>query len=213
MATVARRLASLGSFFAFAVDDGQLATSPVARTQRPVAEPSGTVPLTEAQTVALLAAGRRLGAKTAVLVDLLLVDGLKLGEVLAANSEDLTEDDATLTVNRRRGPVELDLQDGTALAVAAYLDGRRTGPLLLGDSPTRQPAPADPLRRRLPAQAGGGGGRHRAAGVGQRAPPQLRGQRTPQRRQRRGDPQPPRSPGQPHHPAASGPRARCVTAA
>jgi integrase/recombinase XerD len=161
VATVARRLASLSSFFAFAfaVDDGQLATSPVARTERPVAEPSGTVPLTEAQTVALLAAGRRLGAKTAVLVDLLLVDGLKLGEVLAANAEDLAEDDATLTVNRRRAPVELDLQDGTALAVAAYLDGRRTGPLLLGDSPTRQPARltrfgADYLLKRAAEEAG-----------------------------------------------------------
>lgn len=158
-ATVSRRLASLSSFFAFAVQDGRLAASPVARTERPATEPSGTVPLTAAQTTALVAAGHRLGPKTALLVDLLLLDGLKLGEVLAADAADVAEDDATLTVNRRRGPVELDLQDGTALAVAAYLEGRRSGPLLLGANPAREPARltrfgADYLLKRAAEEAG-----------------------------------------------------------
>ncbi|MGE4086437.1 MAG: tyrosine-type recombinase/integrase [Vicinamibacterales bacterium] len=157
-ATVSRRLASLSSFFSFAVTEGDLSVSPLAGTERPDAVPSGTVALDGAQMAAMIAAGARLGAKTELLVDLLLLDGLKLGEVLAANAEDLA-DDGTLTVHRRRGAVDLDLQDATAAAVGAYLDGRRQGPLLLSDSPTHEPARltrfgADYLLKRAAEAAG-----------------------------------------------------------
>ncbi|MEZ5261932.1 MAG: hypothetical protein R2755_09160 [Acidimicrobiales bacterium] len=66
--------------------EGDLPVSPLVSTERPDAVPSGTVSLDGAQMAAMIAAGARLGAKTELLVDLLLLDGLKLGEVLAANA-------------------------------------------------------------------------------------------------------------------------------
>lgn len=137
-ATVARRLAALSSFYALAVEEGSIGESPLADLVRPVAVPSVTPELDAAQASALVSAGARLNPKTALLVDLLLLDGLKLGEALAADAADVTDthggDGATLSVARRGGRrAEIELHEPTVEAAHGYLQGRRDGPLLLND--------------------------------------------------------------------------------
>lgn len=183
-ATVARRLAALSSFYTVAVEQGALAESPLASVARPATAPSGTGELDADEAAALVAAGVRCSPKTALLVDLLLLDGVKLGEALAADAADVTigpapdgagvtgsigstgstgSAAATIMVSRRRGPAEVSLQGLTAEAAQEYLQGRRQGPLLLSDSASgRSGAPparltrfgADYLLKRASEEAG-----------------------------------------------------------
>ncbi|MEZ5407853.1 MAG: site-specific integrase [Acidimicrobiales bacterium] len=137
-ATVARRLAALSSFYALAVEEGSIGRSPLADLVRPVAVPSVTLELDAVQASALVDAGARLNPKTALLVDLLLLDGLKLGEALSADASDVTDthggDGATLSVARRGGRrAEIELHEPTVEAAHSYLQGRREGPLFLND--------------------------------------------------------------------------------
>jgi len=137
-ATVARRLAALSSFYALAVEEGSIGESPLVDLVRPVAVPSVTLELDAAQASALVEAGARLNPKTALLVDLLLLDGLKLGEALAADAADVTDthggDGATLSVARRGGRrAAVELHEPTVEAAHGYLQGRREGPLFLSD--------------------------------------------------------------------------------
>lgn len=136
--TVARRLAALSSFYTLAVEEGSIGASPLADLVRPVAVPSVTLELDAGQASALVEAGARLNPKTALLVDLLLLDGLKLGEALAADAADVTDteggDGATLSVARRGGRrAEIELHEPTVEAAQEYLQGRRDGPLFLND--------------------------------------------------------------------------------
>lgn len=140
-ATVARRLAALSSFYSLAVEEGSIDGSPLADLVRPVAVPSVTLELDAVQASALVDAGARLNPKTALLVDLLLLDGLKLGEALAADAADVTvghgDDGATLSVARRGGRrAEIELHEPTVEAANDYLQGRRDGPLFLNDRAT-----------------------------------------------------------------------------
>ncbi len=137
-ATVARRLAALSSFYALAVEEGSIEGSPLADVVRPVAVPSVTLQLDAVQASALVDASARLNPKTALLVDLLLLDGLKLGEALAADAADVHDTGggagALLSVARRGGRrVEIELHEPTVEAAQEYLQGRRDGPLLLSD--------------------------------------------------------------------------------
>lgn len=135
-ATVARRLATLSSFYSLAVEEGSIGESPLADLVRPVAAPSVTLELDAVQASALVDAGARLNPKTALLVDLLLLDGLKLGEALAADAADVTDTDsgdgAVLSVARRGGRrADIELHEPTVEAAHSYLQGRRDGPLFL----------------------------------------------------------------------------------
>lgn len=137
-ATVARRLAALSSFYALAVEEGSIGGSPLADLVRPMAVPSVTLELDAVQASALVDAGARLNPKTALLVDLLLLDGLKLGEALAADAADVHDTDgadgAILSVARRGGRrAEVELHEPTVEAAHGYLQGRRDGPLFLND--------------------------------------------------------------------------------
>ena len=89
----------------------------------------------------LTRASRRLGHRAMLLVGLLLYDGLKLAEVLAANAADIsiTGNRARIALHRAYEPEGRQLDRRTASAAIAYLDGRTEGPLLLGESPTVDP--------------------------------------------------------------------------
>jgi site-specific recombinase XerD len=141
-ATVARRLSSLSSFFTHARRAGAVSASPVSSEHRPATPASPTQDLAGDEVDALLAASARLGPRTEVLVGLLLFDGLKLGEVLAADASDVRPErgGATIELAQRRRPVALRLDVRTADAVAAYLAGRTEGPLLLSRPVGRPPA-------------------------------------------------------------------------
>ncbi len=138
-ATVSRRLATLSSFYGWA-GAGVLSTeSPMDGVDRPEPETAASPPaLDPTQAAALVAAGARLNPKTALLVNLLLLDGLKLAEALSADASELNRDATSLEVSRRRGTAVVALQPATTAAATAYLVGRRSGPLLRSDSPTAE---------------------------------------------------------------------------
>jgi site-specific recombinase XerD len=159
--TVARRVSALSSFFTFAAAHGAIPTSPVPGSRRPPATASPTADLDARQLADLIRSSERLGDRTAVLVGLMLFDGLKLAEVLAADAEDvsLTPQGAELALERRGDPLELLLDTRTATPLVSYLGGRTEGPLLLGESPTRIPGRltrfgADYMLKRISADAG-----------------------------------------------------------
>jgi integrase/recombinase XerD len=160
-ATVARRVSALSSFFTFAAARGAIATSPVPGSRRPPATASPTADLDARQLADLVRSSERLGDRTSVLVGLMLFDGLKLAEVLAADAEDVsvTPQGTQLALERRGDPLALLLDARTATALGSYLGGRTEGPLLLGESPTRIPGRltrfgADYMLKRISADAG-----------------------------------------------------------
>jgi integrase/recombinase XerD len=160
-ATVARRVSALSSFFTFAVAQGAVARSPVRGTRRPPITATPTADLSTRQLASLLRSTARLGDRALLLVGLMLFDGLKLNEVLAADADDvsITPGGVAELALPRRDNLTVRLDPRTATALASYLDGRTDGPLLLGESPTRAPARltrfgADYLLKRISVDAG-----------------------------------------------------------
>jgi site-specific recombinase XerD len=133
-AVTRRRLAALTSFFDHAVTAGDMTDNPAERVERPMqAAASPPVELDECEAQALLGAAADLGPKAAVLVALLLIDGLKLGEALAIDIDDLGDDPSTVTVIRQGRRESLGLHATTAAAIDTYAHGRIAGPLLAGN--------------------------------------------------------------------------------
>ena len=93
-ATVTRRLSCLAGLYEYAVvDAGLLEASPVVRVKRPrVSDRSSTTGLTETELIALLGAADADGPRSAALVTLLALNGLRVGEALALDAPDLTYD-------------------------------------------------------------------------------------------------------------------------
>jgi integrase/recombinase XerD len=135
-ATVARRLSALTSFGAFAESDGSpLALGREARIERPATDTASTAEvLTDTEAESLLAASDRLGDRAALLVRLLMLDGLKAGDVVASNASDVAGRPPRVTLHlSERRPRTIELHAETATAVRSYLDGRRDGPLVLSE--------------------------------------------------------------------------------
>lgn len=160
-ATVTRRVSALSSFFTFAAARGAVAESPVRGARRPPTTATPTADLDARQLAALIRSSGRLGDRATLLMGLLLFDGLKLSEVLAADADDITTaaEGAHIALRRRGEVLDLRLDPRTATALASYLGGRTAGPLLLGESPTREPARlsrfgADYVLKRVSAGAG-----------------------------------------------------------
>jgi integrase/recombinase XerD len=75
------------------VDVGLIEASPVVRVKRPkVSEHSSTVGLNEKELVKLLEAAEAGGLRSAALVTLLALNGLRIGEVLSRDVEHLSHD-------------------------------------------------------------------------------------------------------------------------
>ncbi len=139
-ATVARRLSALSSFYDHALVERAVEANPVDAVERPVRErASSGSPLREDQALDLFDAAVELGPKVAALVALLLLEGMKLGEVLALDVDHLDGSGWAMraTVVRRRRPQVIALDGRTARLVTEHVADRTGGPLFLGDSPTR----------------------------------------------------------------------------
>jgi site-specific recombinase XerD len=132
-ATIARRLSALSGFYAYALDEGLTARSPVARVRRPrVSDESPRLGVDRAGMRALLDAGERSGPRDHALACLLALSGLRVSETLAADVADLGHERGHRTVRlRRKGGKRqtVALAPGTADALDAMLDGRSVGPL------------------------------------------------------------------------------------
>jgi len=135
-ATVTRRLSGIASFFRFATGAGSVGANPVDQVERPTPESPERTVLDDTELAALVDTSDALGPKTAALVALLALDGMKLGEVLAIDVPRVRIDAgaAAVEVDRRGRREEVAVTPRTAAAVAAYVASRRQGPLFLGDS-------------------------------------------------------------------------------
>lgn len=135
-ATIARKLATLSSFYRQVVFDGLLPRSPLDRVRRPsVDDESQTMGIDAAQAAALLAAADTCVPRDRALLCLLLLNGMRVSEACNAQIEDLdTIRGRTVLHVVRKGrakPAAVPLADRTAAAVAAAAAGRDAGPLLL----------------------------------------------------------------------------------
>jgi integrase/recombinase XerD len=138
--TIVRRLSALSSFYEHARQAEAVRSNPVEHVRRPAGSATTAPSLGDRQAADLFAAAKVLGPKVAVLVGLLLWDGMKLGEALALDVGQIEKTSRGLqaTVSRRGESRSVLLDRRTAGAIRRYLAGRTDGPLLVGASPTQQ---------------------------------------------------------------------------
>lgn len=141
-ATVARRLSTIASFGTYARTHGHGDVVPPSRSiDRPPSNPESTTSLlTDAQAATLLQAADHLNDRAGALIRLLMLDGLKVGDVVNADAKMIQgrPPNLRLTLHEPR-PRTLSLHADTGRAIARYLRRRRTGPLLLSERRGRTP--------------------------------------------------------------------------
>jgi len=158
-ATVARRLSCLAGLYEYAVVDADLIeSSPLVRVKRPkVSDHSSTVGLVEKELIKLLEAAEADGARSAALMTLLALNGLRIGEALSRDVDHLTYDfgHRVLELTRKGGKRSTEaLAPATARALEAYIGDRTTGPIFLDRTGRRMTEPsAWRLVRRLARKA------------------------------------------------------------
>jgi site-specific recombinase XerD len=141
-ATVARRLSAITSFGAYAAAHGtRSALAADTEITRPSVESSSTAEiLSDADADALLAAADRISRRSAVLIRLLMLDGLKVGEVIRADASDVAGRSPHMRLRLQdRTTRTIALHADSATALRRYLGRRRNGPLLLSERRGRRP--------------------------------------------------------------------------
>lgn len=137
-ATQARRLSAASSLHRYLVDIGRAESNPFADMKRPVVSKAGRTPArTQADVVAMF---RAVGGRDALVVGLLATSGLRVSELCNADARALGRDGTHRVVAvRTKGGKSRNvvLQPFLSDALDAYLGGRVTGPLLLGDDGAR----------------------------------------------------------------------------
>ncbi len=141
-ATVARRLSALTSFGVFAAANGAAPTlTGDVDIGRPATESFSTAEiLSDGEAKALLTAADRASPRAAALIRLLMLDGLKVGDVVDADASEVLGRPPRVTLrlhDRRARTIELHAETGRALRT--YLGSRRAGPLVLSERRGREP--------------------------------------------------------------------------
>lgn len=128
--TVARRLAALSGFYAYAADEGLIGRSPVTRVRRPkVSDHSPRLGLDQDELRAFLSAARGSSPRDYALSCLLALNGLRISEVLGADVDQLGQERGhrTLEIVRKGGRRALvPLAPMTSEAIDGYLSDRLT---------------------------------------------------------------------------------------
>lgn len=128
--TIRRRSSSLSSFFQYALDHDAVSRNPVTGSNRPpieIDDPSPTRVLTAEHVESSLAWAAKHDGRLHALLALLVFDGLKMGEALAVDVDDLSgrPPRVQLAIPRRTGrPVVLHERSHGAVR---HLAGRRRG--------------------------------------------------------------------------------------
>jgi integrase/recombinase XerD len=160
-ATLRRRWSSLSSFYRFAIAADSTQGNPVAGAQRPrnVADTNTAAVLTPHAVDRYLTLAAALDPRLDALVSLLVFDGLKLGEALALDIDDVAgrPPKVSLTIRRNGSSRRVVLEPDSARAVRRCIGRRRGEPLFTSYRPAaRESAPrrltrfgADHLIRRL----------------------------------------------------------------
>lgn len=139
--TVRRRVAAVASFYRYVATAWAMENPATDADRPPTPATREPVVLSPTDAAAFWRAALALGAKTAAVVGLVLHDGMKAHEVLRLDARDVRPAQGGMIV--RRGAVGADeqpLDPRTAAVLRRYLAGRKDGPLLYGDSPTRAQA-------------------------------------------------------------------------
>lgn len=139
--SVGRRLAALSGWFSYAEAEEAIAKSPMTHVRRPRVPRESPVHGLEREVLRLiLQAAEQHSPRAHALISVLVLNGLRLGEVLAADASDLgvTRGIPTLTITRKGGRVAVVPLTPVAVdAVLRYLDGRTAGPLIVSKSGRR----------------------------------------------------------------------------
>lgn len=141
-ATVSRRLSAVASFGAFAAANG---ADPALEAQPHIARPvvvseSTAEVLSDTDAEALLAAADRLSRRSGVVIRLLMLDGLKVGQVIRADVSDVKGRPPRVTLDvRDRKMRTIALHPETGVWARRYLGRRREGPLILSERRGRSP--------------------------------------------------------------------------
>lgn len=139
--TIARRLSALAGFYEYALDEGAIARSPVARVRRPrVSDESPRLGIDRHGLRGLLDAGAASGARDHALVCLLALSGLRVSEAIGADAADLGHERGhrTLALRRKGGKRQtVALAPRTAGALDTLRGGRHAGPLFVGEDGER----------------------------------------------------------------------------
>jgi site-specific recombinase XerD len=132
---VARKLATLSSFYRWALAEDAIARNPLDRVRRPrIVDDAQPLGLDCDQAAQLLGAAANAGARDHALICLLLLNGLRVSEACAARVDDLgaARGHITLRIRRKAGrEATIPLAGPTATAVNTVVGKRTTGPLLL----------------------------------------------------------------------------------
>lgn len=151
-ATVRRRWSSLASFYDHAIMTGAIDVNPVAGVQRP-SVPSGnhsnTDVLSDKTVDDYLAIAAGLDPRLDALVSLLVFDGLKLGEALALDVDDINgrPPKTSLTIRRHGTSRRLVLTEASARAVRRCARRRSGEPLFTSASRATETSSARRLTR------------------------------------------------------------------
>jgi integrase/recombinase XerD len=142
--SAARKLAAVSSWYSWLLAEDLLpGRSPCASIRRPsVSDESRTLGPDRDEARALLSASHELGPKYAALISLLLLNGLRVSEVVNADVSDLDVERGhrVLRVTRKGGRSALiPLAPRTSAAVGLLLDGRTDGPIFVGELHGRGP--------------------------------------------------------------------------
>lgn len=136
-ATIGRRLSTLAGFYDYALDEGLVQRSPVARVRRPrVGQDSQRLGLDRAEVIRFLDAAGESDAphgRDAALAYLLALNGLRVAEICRADVTDLATERGhrVLTITRKGGArVLVPLAPPTIAAVERHVDARIEGPLI-----------------------------------------------------------------------------------
>lgn len=160
VSTVASKLNCICGLYRFACLDGHIPLDPAAHVRRPKVQfVSTTNGLTRTEFADVLRLAELDGIQTHAMICLLGLNGLRIGECLAADIEHLGFERGYRTLflpHRKGGKVgTLSLAIPTAYAIDKATAGRTTGPILLGRDGTRiKIAAARRTLRRLCRQAG-----------------------------------------------------------
>ena len=136
--TLRRRWSALSSFYEYAIENDVMTANPVVGAPRPKVErgdPSPTMQLSARAVDAYRALAASLDPRLDALVALVVAGGLKIGEALALNIEDIRGRPPTTTVTiRRRGVTKrIALDADTARALQRCVGRRRSGPLFISN--------------------------------------------------------------------------------
>jgi integrase/recombinase XerD len=158
-ASIARRTSALHGFYRYAARQHAVIGSPFADVARPRPDDEhATSRLSTAERRRLRAAARAAGPRADALLTLLLTNGLRISEALAARIEDLTLTDGHRVLRyRRKGDTRTTAPLTAAVLVAldAVIAGRTEGPIFATASGTALDRVAAWRRiRRLARRAG-----------------------------------------------------------